>query len=191
MANGPLEFCEGGTVELTASQGFNSYSWTNMSTDQSIDVTQSGTYSVTVTNQFLCQGTSSDIQVVELPIVTGTIITSGNTLSVNPPGSNYQWFLNGSPLPGAINESYDAESTGTYTVEYTSENGCPTDSWILEFTLTIGVNVLDVFSHLNIYPNPGKGKFIIDATFSIPYQVEISLTDMVGQSRTTVRYVKS
>jgi hypothetical protein len=180
-SDGPLEFCEGGSVELTASQGFSSYSWSNMSTDESIDVTQSGTYTVTVTNQYLCYGTSNDVEVSVLPVTTGTISSTGDTLSVNPPGSNYQWSLNGLPIPGAVNETYVAESSGAYTVEYVGDNGCPTESYILEFTLTIGVEEGNIFSHLDVYPNPGKGKFVIDAEFSSSYNVEISFTDMVGR----------
>ena len=180
-ADGPLEFCEGNSVELTASQGFSSYTWSNMSNDESIEVSQSGTYTVTVTNQYLCQGTSEDVEVNVLPIVTGTIFSAGDTLWVDPPGSDYQWFFNGSPIPGAVNETYVAESSGAYTVEYVGDNGCPTESYILEFTLTIGVEEDNIFSHLDVYPNPGKGKFVIDAEFSSYYDVEISFTDMVGR----------
>ncbi|MFT5279990.1 MAG: adhesin HecA-like repeat protein [Bacteroidia bacterium] len=180
-ANGPLEFCEGGIIELTASQGFSSYSWSNMSNDESIDITQSGTYTVTVTNQYLCQGTSEDVEVNVIPVITGTIFTASDTLWVDPPGSNYQWSLNGSPIPGAVNETYVAESSGAYTVEYVGDNGCPTESYILEFTLTIGVEEDNIFSHLDVYPNPGKGKFVIDAEFSSHYDIEISFTDMVGR----------
>ena len=180
-ADGPLEFCEGGEVELSAGQGFNSYTWSNMANSESIDVDQSGTYTVTVTNQFECQGTAQAVEVVVNPIIYGTIFSQGDTLWVDPPGTNYQWFLNGSPIPGAVNDTYVAESSGAYTVQYVGDNGCPTESYVHEFTLTIGVEEDDLFSHLEVYPNPGKGRFVIDAGFHSIHDVEIRFTDMVGR----------
>ncbi len=52
-ANGPTTFCQGGSVQLTASTGA-SYLWNTGSTNQSIHVTSSGTYTVTVTNANNC-----------------------------------------------------------------------------------------------------------------------------------------
>ncbi|HYE78516.1 MAG TPA: GEVED domain-containing protein, partial [bacterium] len=48
-ASGPLTFCAGDSVRLTATGG-TSYLWSNGATTQRITVTQSGTYSVTATN---------------------------------------------------------------------------------------------------------------------------------------------
>jgi hypothetical protein len=47
--------------------------------------------------------------------------------------------------------------------------------------LTIGIEEGNIFSHLDVYPNPGRGKFVIDAEFSSYFDVEISFTDMVGR----------
>ncbi|MGL5889531.1 MAG: lamin tail domain-containing protein, partial [Bacteroidia bacterium] len=61
-ADGPLSFCEGGSVTLTASTG-GSYLWSNGETTQSIVVTESGTYSVTTTTGVCCIGVSSSVNV--------------------------------------------------------------------------------------------------------------------------------
>jgi hypothetical protein len=47
-----------GNVELTASAGYNSYFWSDGSIGQSIVVTQNGIYTVTVTDEFGCEGTA-------------------------------------------------------------------------------------------------------------------------------------
>ena len=36
----------------------------------------------------------------------------------------YQWFLDGSPLDGATESSFDVEISGIYHVEFITENGC-------------------------------------------------------------------
>src|SRR6185312_12465913 len=45
--SGPVRFCVGGSVTLTASPNADSYQWSNGATTQSITVDSSGTYSVT------------------------------------------------------------------------------------------------------------------------------------------------
>jgi PKD repeat protein len=55
-------FCQGGTVVLTAGFG-NQCQWSNGSLNNQIAVTQSGNYSVQVTNQYGCQGNSDTVAV--------------------------------------------------------------------------------------------------------------------------------
>lgn len=61
-ASGPLTFCPGGSVILTASAG-SAYSWSNGATTQSITVTQSGNYTVSVTNGLGCTTVSAPVAV--------------------------------------------------------------------------------------------------------------------------------
>lgn len=46
-ANGQLVFCEGGSVTLESSQA-SAYTWSNGGTSQTVDITASGLYSVTI-----------------------------------------------------------------------------------------------------------------------------------------------
>lgn len=68
-ANGPLTFCNGGNVQLTASLS-NDYLWTGGQTTQSITVNSSGLYQVSATDINGCVGTSSSLNVVVLPVPT-------------------------------------------------------------------------------------------------------------------------
>src|SRR5690606_9468334 len=56
-ADGPIRFCEGGSVMLSAPAGYISYRWSNGATTRQIRVTESGHYTVTVTNAEGCSGT--------------------------------------------------------------------------------------------------------------------------------------
>jgi len=110
------------------------------------------------------------------------IIENGNLLTVDPPGGNYQWFLNGDPIPGATGISYNAIQSGNYHVEYIGPNGCPTETYVYEFTFHVGVDEHSIFESLDVYPNPGKGEFIITGSLPSREDVTIEVTNMLGQS---------
>ncbi|MFM1874804.1 MAG: hypothetical protein RL266_541 [Bacteroidota bacterium] len=182
-AGGPTEFCEGETLVLSTAPNQGSYDWeiTN-GTNPTTFVTESGDYFVTVTNQFGCVGVSNTITVDVTPMDEAIILENGNDLTVDPPGSGYQWFLNGDPIPGATGIDYTAIQSGNYHVEYIGPNGCPTSTYILEFTLQTGVEEVSIFDVLDVYPNPGKGEFTIRGMMPTMEDVTIELTNMLGQA---------
>jgi hypothetical protein len=128
-AGGPTTFCSGGSVTLSCSAA-SSYLWTGMQTTNSIAVTASGNYTVTVTDANGCTGVSSPVTVTvnSPPVVSFSNLAGGYCLS-NPPAS-----LAGSPSggtfsgPGITGNSFNpsAAGTGTHTIMYTftDANGC-------------------------------------------------------------------
>ncbi len=181
--DGPTEFCEGDFVILSTGVNQGNYDWeiTEDNTPTTM-VTESGDYFVTVTNQFGCVGVSNTITVDVTPMDLAEVVVSGNDLTADPPGTSYQWFLNGDPIPGANNITYTAIQSGNYHVEYIGPNGCPTATPIEEFTLQVGVEELSLFDVLDIYPNPGKGQFTIRGQLPTYEEVTIELTNMLGQT---------
>ncbi|MCW3074164.1 MAG: hypothetical protein JWP69_1233 [Flaviaesturariibacter sp.] len=80
-ASGATSFCQGESVVLTAAAA-NSYEWSNGATSQSITASQSGSYSVKVTNADGCFTTSAPTAVIvkEKPTVNaGQDVTMCNT----------------------------------------------------------------------------------------------------------------
>ena len=77
-ASGTTSFCAGGSVSLTATSG-GSYLWSNGATAQSITATQSGSYSVTVSNGTSCSSTSAAtvVTVSQIPV---TASASNNSI---------------------------------------------------------------------------------------------------------------
>jgi hypothetical protein len=182
-ANGPLVFCEGESITLSATAGQGSYLWDGTgSITPSTVVLESGDYFVTVTNQYGCQGVSNTVTVDVTPMDEAVILDNGNDLTVSPPGTGYQWFLNGDPIPGATGIDYTAIQSGNYHVEYIGPNGCPTSTFVLEFTLQVGVDEYSIFDVLDVYPNPGKGEFTIRGMLPTMEDVTIELTNMLGQA---------
>jgi hypothetical protein len=57
--SGSINLCSGGSITLSASSGYSSYNWSNGSNAQTTNVTQSGTYSVTVIDVQGCTNTGS------------------------------------------------------------------------------------------------------------------------------------
>jgi large repetitive protein len=134
--DGPTEFCEGESVTLTSSPG-DSYLWSNGQTTQSILVTNSGNYSVTVTSSFNCSATSAITEVIVNPLPIAIITPSGPTtfcqgesvILTSSPAVTYLWSN------GAITQSIIVSMSGNYSVTVTDINGCSATSPITIVTV--------------------------------------------------------
>ncbi|POY35329.1 hypothetical protein C3K47_16220, partial [Solitalea longa] len=126
---GPLIFCQGGSVTLTATAG-SAYLWSNGAVSQSISVNASGSYSVTVTDANGCTGTSGITSVVvnvpTTPVINPngptTFCQGGSVLLTASAGSSYSWSN------GANTQSITATTSGNYSVTVTDANGCSATS---------------------------------------------------------------
>jgi len=64
----PTTFCVGGSITLTATAGFDAYEWSNGANTQSIEVSESGDFSVTATTTDGCDKVSSNSVLVTVLI---------------------------------------------------------------------------------------------------------------------------
>ncbi|MDG2226606.1 MAG: T9SS type A sorting domain-containing protein [Flavobacteriales bacterium] len=122
-------------IQLNKESYNTQYQWNNGSNSNPLTVNQSGTYSVTVTNNFGCESTDSSIvTLAPAPQITSENLNlqeiclgnSINPLSINTSGGinlSYQWFINnindtsgGDSVNGAINSSYlpNVTAAGSY-----------------------------------------------------------------------------
>ena len=131
-ASGATNFCNGGSVTLTASAGSN-YLWSNGATTPSINVNSSGTFTCQVTQGGVTKTTSAvSVNANSLPsasFAVGNTSTSGVTLSSTSTAgggsiSAYQWYYNGFAIGGANSSTYTASSDGNYALSVTNSNGC-------------------------------------------------------------------
>ncbi|MFN8368365.1 MAG: PKD domain-containing protein [Candidatus Kapaibacterium sp.] len=140
--NGPLTFCQGDSVILTANVGVNfTYAWSTNATTQNITVRDTGTYYVTVTNPANCSQTSKSVVVNVLPKPTLAVTAIGKlnfcegdsvVLKATPGLAHYLWNT------GDTTSSVVVRTTGTYKVTGYNSAGCSNT------TSTISVNVTPI-----------------------------------------------
>jgi hypothetical protein len=184
---GTQPFCFGGSVVLDAGTGYASYLWNTGSTTSAITVLQSGSYWLTTLDPNGCIDSSLQATPVEIlvwdpqpqvSVVADSLIV---TDAVNYVG--FQWFLNGNPIPGATQEFYVINPTGSgnYQVEATDANGCVGDSETFELTCCTGIDETAFDGSVNIYPNPTNGDFMVDITMNASHEFTLDLVDLVGK----------
>ena len=123
--NGPTTFCQGSSVILSTG-AFSSYHWSNGETTNSITVNSLGTYSVTVNGVGGCTASTSQIVTVNAN-PTPSIIPTGPTTFCS--GDSIVFYLSNSDSlyhwsTGATTSTISVNTTGTYTVTVTKNNGC-------------------------------------------------------------------
>jgi len=130
-ANGPINFCTGGSVDLIATGGnfFSSYLWSTGETTQTITVTTAGTYSVTITAGLSgCSATSAPVTVT-VANLTPTITASGPiqicqgqsvdlTANGGSGSATYLW------TSGETTQTITVTTSGTYNVTISEPGGC-------------------------------------------------------------------
>ncbi|HSF89066.1 MAG TPA: T9SS type B sorting domain-containing protein [Saprospiraceae bacterium] len=140
ILSGPAELCSGqtGTISIDNSTEFTSFLWSNNQSTPSITVTQSGTYTVTVTNAGGCTASASwTIDPGNSNItITGSVSPYSSCvqpngavdLSVSPPGAyTYNWSN------GSTSQDISNLAPGTYNVTVTDNGGCSsTASFLVE-----------------------------------------------------------
>ena len=137
---GQTTVCQGQTVSMSANLG-DTYQWylngtaISGATNQTYVASQTGNYTVAVTNAGGCSGTSS---------ATAVTVNNNPTVNITPSGvaslcngtatltastsSIYQWKLNGNNISGATQQVYNATSTGSYSVSVIDLFGCTANS---------------------------------------------------------------
>ena len=130
---GNTTICEGESTTLTANGGV-SFAWSNGNTSNSVNVSQSGVYTVTATNAEGCSATANvTVTVNPLPSVNingNNSFCQGDNVTLTATGANTYVWSNTS-----TNASITVSSAGSYTVTGTDANGCSNIA-----TKTVAVN---------------------------------------------------
>lgn len=132
--NNETQFCPGSSLALSASAGFEAYSWSlgnsNVGNSSSLEAIVEGVYTVVGTTIDSCEAEAS-IQITEStePIVSitpnGNIETCALSQTLNAtPGYIYQWFDGNGEILGQNNSTIYIEENGVYTVLATNALGC-------------------------------------------------------------------
>jgi hypothetical protein len=189
---GPVTVCYGETIVLDAGDlGYEEYNWfLNLNPlsihSQFAPVGQSGSYTVEVIDANGCgEGvTSPPVQVTVLPQLVPLIsISADQDTLYSTTAVTYQWYYNGVAVNGANLQWFVPQASGNYSVTVTDNNDCNGTSAIMEFSYSSGIGMEENgFSYINLFPNPGKGRFTVVAEFNAVTNANIVVTDMLGHS---------
>lgn len=168
--------CEGASITLDAGNPGYTYLWNTNATTQTINVTDSGTYSVLVTTPYNCINTEDKhVAFLASPRVEGfnfipvfyEELGKVKFSPLNPTNvTHYHWdFGDNTPVSTAVNPVHIYATSGDYMVTLEVVNGCsdysialPINVDIVTGVVTLGKNQAEVM----IYPNPSNDLITID-----------------------------
>jgi len=151
--NPSAEICPGDSVEISVNFGGGALVQWYMdgvaipgANGGSVFASAAGTYNCTKTNAFGCTDSSAVGTTITLGTPPTVVLTpttaeicpgdSVEILSNGTAGSTFQWFMDGTTIPGATNDSYFASAAGSYNCIETPSAGCP-DSAAVGAAITI------------------------------------------------------
>lgn len=135
---GATTFCTGESVVLDGGPGYKTYKWSNNKYGQQMTATETGTYSVTVTDQNNCVNTSAPVNIVTYALPLANVTVKGTTAFCDGTSSTYlvaagggiafQWSKGANDIAGATDKKYYPLTSGTYKVYVTDLHGCSNKS---------------------------------------------------------------
>jgi hypothetical protein len=142
---GSTDLCVGDSRTLTSTPA-NAYQWFRNgqaipgATNRNFVVTQSGNYSVELSNAAGCTTLSGDVSFNFTALPGNSIQANGATefcaggevRLTAPQGGTYQWLRNGVAIPGAQSRDFVAISTGAYRVTVTNGGICAVTSEVMQ-----------------------------------------------------------
>ncbi|MBK9507351.1 MAG: T9SS type A sorting domain-containing protein [Bacteroidetes bacterium] len=184
-AGGPITFCQGGNVLLTATYSGTTVQWKKNGTN--IPGATAATYTVTTKGNYSCV-TTSDCGSAESTTIFVNVIKNPNaSISAGGPttfcaggsvvltevavaGCTYQWYKGATPIAGATSLNYTASTSGNYKCRVTkAATGCFKNSNAIVVSVPCKENedyLLNI-PNVDIYPNPNNG------TFTLSYQDQL------------------
>jgi PKD repeat protein len=111
----------------------------------------------------------------------------------NDSATQYKWYYNGTLISGADKYLYVAnQKLGKYNVSISNAKGCFTLSDTLKIpTGSTGIEDIDPFEGLKIYPNPTSGMFTIEMDNQLFGELMISILDQGGKKILNIKFEKT
>lgn len=113
----------------------------------------------------------------ELALVGTPVISwsAGNVLN-STSGDNYQWFLDGAPINGEVNQTHTVVAQyGSYEVQIISNEGCSAVS--VPYLATEGIDELEVGT-IKVFPNPSQSIINFETEEEI---IDVRIIDLSGK----------
>ena len=114
-------------------------------------------------------------------------------LSTDSKADRYVWYYNGAIIQGASGSSFLAgQNMGLYRLAVANEDGCFSFSDTLRIPTGItGIEDIDPFENVKIYPNPTTGMFTIEMNNSIFGELIIDIFTQNGSKILNIKFQKT
>ena len=177
-----------------------SYQWykneTPISKSEAIEVTEAGNYYLeAVTDICRSERDTAIINFAPAPPKPEIIVKGPPVwfLSTTSKASRFKWYFNGSPITDATGSSYVAgQNLGLYRLAVADESGCFSFSDTLRIPLGItGIQDVDPFENVKIYPNPTNGMFTIEMNNNIFGELNIDIFTQNGSKILNIKFQKT
>ena len=196
---GPTVLCKGDFIELTANAGpgymYQWYKNGNLipgATSITYNTNKSGYFQVEVSLAGGCSVLSAThgISVIAKPNANitapnGTSLCASVKLKASYGGGySWQWYLDGSPIPGANDYLYFPTVAGSYACRVTNASGCSRNTPAIAVTTCKEGELVDgvITETFDIYPNPTIGEFVIDMTLNTTAtSADMQLLNIMGE----------
>ena len=123
-----------------------------------------------------CLSEESQVNILEVP--NAVISLTGQDTLITEDASLYQWFLDGNLIPDANLQYYVPETSGNYSVQLTSNNGCTAVSE--DFYFGFGSLSDQLQALIEIYPNPAQNQLFVSHN-GLDYPLRITIRDQIGK----------
>ncbi len=183
--------CAGDTIRLRATGGNgNRYQWIGLGpvaapvTDSNIvaytlaTISTPQTYQVyaIITSAAGCvDTTATPARFAVYPLPNPAIVNNSGTLSTGA-YAGYQWYLNGTAIPGATGAAYTPATNGNYSLRATGAGSCAGISAVVNVA-NVGIKSTLSAAGIRLYPNPVANRLYVDA----PFEVSLTVSDVQGR----------
>jgi len=178
--------CEGTPLTLGAGVWL-AYQWSTGATTPTIQVTQEGSYGVTIYNQYLCHSSytiGAYFQPLAVSEFTYTVLgaqVNFTNASQNEWTTSYAWNFGDNATSTDANPSHTYTESGVYAVSLTVQNDCGADTYTLNITISVGIDEETPFNTFSVYPNPASDMLLFNAPAS-PSAWTATILDVTGQT---------
>ncbi len=174
---GDSVLCSDPEILATLENNFSSYLWSNGEATSSVSVSVEDTFSVAVINAAGCKAQSDSILTVqgELPVFPLINIIGGGLITTT--ADSIIWYFEGDAIPNSNSQYYNPDTTGNFTVEVFSADGCSFISAPVYIDLS---QIKELTSNeFVIFPNPFEQEiYLIKNEFT---DIEIVIADASGK----------
>nr|WP_290642343.1 PKD domain-containing protein [Labilibaculum sp.] len=176
-----INICEGSEHIFSVADNFAQYFWNDVEGTNEIIADTEGNYSLKVIDANGCEATDAvHLSLYETPETP--IVSYANGILSSTIENGYQWYLNNQTLSGFTAQQFTPEQDGNYSVEVWSEFGCKSSQSESVEVILVGIAGL-LKENMSIYPNPTKGKLVIDLrnNFNHVSTLQLKLLDSSGK----------